>query len=222
MNGWGEFIAAYGVFLASHAVPIRPPVKPFLIARIGKAGFSLAYSALSLAVLVWLIVAAGSAPYVEIWPRAVWQTHVTLAAMVAACLILAFAAFRPNPFSFGGRRNETFDPAQPGVVGWIRHPFLAALALWAAGHAAPNGDLAHGILFGGFALFALLGMRLIDRRRKREMGADRWSDLARAARAGRSLAPGVGAFARLAAGLVLLAALIWLHPHVIGLDPLAW
>jgi len=222
VSGWGEFVAAYGAFFASHAIPIRPPVKPYLIARLGRAGFSLAYSMLSIAVLVWLIVAAGRAPYIEIWPRAPWQSHVTLAAMVAACGILALAAFRPNPFSFGGWRNETFDPERPGVIGWIRHPFLAALALWAAGHMAPNGDLAHVALFGGFALFALLGMSLIDRRRRREMGADRWSELRRAARAGRSLSPDAATFARLAACLALLATLIWLHPHVIGLDPLVW
>ena len=34
----------------------------------------------------------------------------------------------------------------------------------------PNGDLAHVILFGTFAGFALLGQRLIDRRKRREMG----------------------------------------------------
>ncbi|MDP2121500.1 MAG: NnrU family protein [Hoeflea sp.] len=222
MSGWGEFIAAYGAFLASHAIPVRPPVKPFLTARLGKAGFSLAYSALSIAVLVWLIVAAGRAPHVEIWPRAAWQSHVTLVAMVAACLILALAAFRPNPFSFGGWRNGDFDPGRPGIAGWIRHPVLAVLALWASGHIVPNGNLAHVILFSGFALFALLGQRLIDRRRKREMGESRWSELGKAARAGRSLGADTATFVRLAAGLGLLIVLIWLHPTIIGLDPLGW
>ncbi|MBU4529465.1 MAG: NnrU family protein [Hoeflea sp.] len=222
MSGWGEFIAAYGAFLASHAIPVRPPVKPFLTARLGKSGFSLAYSLLSIAVLVWLIVAAGRAPYAELWPRASWQNHVTLVTMAAACLILALAAFRPNPFSFGGWRNAAFDPARPGIIGWIRHPFLAVLALWAAGHLAPNGDLAHVVLFGGFALFALLGMRLIDRRRKREIGDQQWSRLVDAAKSGRSFAPDASTSGRGVAGLALLAALIWLHPHVIGLDPLTW
>ncbi|MBC7280469.1 NnrU family protein [Hoeflea sp.] len=222
MSGWDEFIAAYGVFLASHAIPVRPPVKPFLTARLGRSGFSLAYSALSVAVLVWLIVAAGRAPHTELWPRAAWQNHITLGAMAAACLILALAAFRPNPFSFGGWHNAAFDAGRPGIVGWVRHPVPAALALWAAGHLAPNGDLAHVVLFGGFALFALLGMRMIDGRRRREMGADRWSELKQAARAGRTLRPDAATFAHLVAGLALLAGMIWLHPHVIGLDPLAW
>lgn len=222
MSGWSEFIAAYGVFLATHAIPVRPPVKPYLTARLGRPGFSLAYSVLSIAVLTWLIIAAGRAPHVELWPRLAAQDHITLAAMTVACLIAAQAAFRPNPFSFGGWRNGEFDPARPGVAGWIRHPFLAALALWAAGHLAPNGDLAHVALFGGFTLLALLGMKLIDRRRRREMGEEHWSSLVRASKSARSLKPDANSFAGLLAGVALLAALVVLHPLVIGLDAVAW
>ncbi len=61
-----------------------------------------------------------------------------------------------------------FDPANPGIVRLCRHQLL--LALWAASHAVPNGDLAHLILFGTIAIFAVLGTRLVDRRRQREMG----------------------------------------------------
>jgi uncharacterized membrane protein len=222
MSGWGEFIAAFCVFLLSHSLPIRPPIKPMIVARLGKAAFALLYSALSIAVLIWLIIAAGRAPYVELWPRLPWQNHVTLAAMAATCLIIALVAFRPNPFSFGGWRNVGFNPAAPGIAGWLRHPYLTALALWAAGHAVPNGDLALVLLFGGFALFALLGMRLIDRRRRREMGDAQWANLVRAAKAGRSLTPDVGTIGRLLAALALLAGLVSLHPLIIGLDAVSW
>ncbi|MGI3213458.1 NnrU family protein, partial [Roseovarius tibetensis] len=60
--GWVEFAAAYTVFFLSHAIPVRPPVRPWLQARLGRAGFTAAYSALSLAVLAWLIAAAARAP----------------------------------------------------------------------------------------------------------------------------------------------------------------
>ncbi|WP_210325885.1 NnrU family protein [Oricola nitratireducens] len=75
----GEYAAAFAVFLLIHAVPVRPPVKPWLVASLGRAGFGMAYSELSVAVLVWLIGAAARAPYVEVWKRAEWQNHVTLA-----------------------------------------------------------------------------------------------------------------------------------------------
>ena len=96
--------------------------------------------------------------------------YVPLTKMLPVCLIIAVTIGRPNPFSFGGARNERFDPSRPGIVRVTRHPLLLALALWAAAHVAPNGDLAHGVLFGTFAAFALLGGCLIDRRRQREMG----------------------------------------------------
>lgn len=216
MSGWVEYVAAWAAFLLSHVIPLRSPVKPWLVAKLGRAGFGLIYSALSVAILIWLIMAAGRAPYVEIWPRAEWQNHVTLAAMALACLILSLAAFRPNPFSFGGWRNERFDKASPGVVGLVRHPILAALGLWAAGHLAPNGDLAHVLMFGGFACFAVLGMRLIDRRRKNAMGREHW-----ARRLPSRTFSGLMAPVRLLAGAAILWALIALHEPVIGL-PAIW
>jgi uncharacterized membrane protein len=192
-----------------------------LRAALGSRGFPLAYSALSLAALAWLIVAAGRAPYVPLWNWAPWQLYVPLVAMLPVCLILALAIARPNPFSFGGARNANFDPARPGIVRLHRHPLLVALALWAAAHAVPNGDLAHLILFGTFAVFAIFGTRLVDHRRQREMG-DTWqmlrSDVASTPLWPPSLTSEEAL--RLVAGLVLYATLIWLHPALIGVSPL--
>lgn len=222
-GGWGGFGAAYAAFLLTHAIPVRPPVRPWLVARLGPAGFGLAYSALSLAVLAWLFLAARAAPPVLLWPAPPGAAHVTLLAMGLACLTLAFGLCRPNPLSFAGWRNERFDPEAPGIVGWIRHPFLAAMALWAAGHLVPNGDLAHVLMFGGFAGFALLGMAMIDRRRRREMGPAAWSELVGRARACR-LSQGAGpeTFVRLLGAAVLVLALIALHPWIAGVSIAAY
>lgn len=219
--GWLEFAAAYAAFFITHSVPVRAPLRPLLQTALGRRGFTLGYSALSLVALAWLIIAAGRAPFVPLWDWAPWQVHVPLIAMLPVCLILALAIARPNPFSFGGARNDLFDPARPGIVRLHRHPLLLALVLWATAHAVPNGDLAHLILFGTFAVFATLGTRLVDRRRQREMG-DTWQKLGRED-ASTPLWPtsltGDDAL-RLVAGLVLYAALIWLHPAVIGVSPL--
>lgn len=219
--GWLEFVAACAMFFLSHSVPVRPPLRPWLQARLGPSGFTLAYSALSLAVLAWLIGAAGRAPHVALWDRAPWQVHVPLTVMVPVCLILALSVGRPNPFSFGGARNDQFDPARPGIVRWSRHPLLMALALWAAAHVVPNGDLAHVILFGTFATFAPLGGRLIDRRKRREMGAE-WQRL-RMAVAAAPLLPRRASGATLAramAALALYAGLLWVHPVLFGVSPM--
>lgn len=67
LMGWLEFTAAFLVFFLSHSLPVRPPLKPWLQARLGRVGFTLFYSLLSLAVLAWLIGAAGRAPFVPLW-----------------------------------------------------------------------------------------------------------------------------------------------------------
>lgn len=80
--------------------------------------------------------------------------------------------------------------------------------------------MAHVILFGTFAGFAMLGGHLVDRRRQREMG-QWWHDLrATVSESPASLSLTTDTLLRLTAGLMLYAGLIWLHPLVIGVDPL--
>jgi uncharacterized membrane protein len=219
---WGEFALAFAAFFLTHALPIRPPLRPWLVAVLGPRGFALGYSALSLAVLAWLIGAAGRAPFLPLWPWAPWQLLVPLAAMLPVCLILALAMGRPNPFSFGGARNDAFDPARPGIVRLTRHPLLLALTIWATAHIVPNGDLAHVLLFGTFAVFALHGGRLVDRRKRREMGAD-WARLDTARKAA-PLPPPLrlwpAFWLRLGLGTALYLGLLWLHPWLFGVSPL--
>ncbi|SMX50984.1 NnrU protein [Actibacterium lipolyticum] len=222
MMGWLEFALTWIAFFVTHSIPLRPPVRPWFQARLGRRGFSIAYSLLSLAALAWLIGAAGRAPFVPLWDWAPWQGHVTLVIMLLVCLILTLAIGRPNPFSFGGARNERFDPQRPGIIRVIRHPLLVALALWAAAHVVPNGDLAHVLLFGVFATFAALGGRLVDQRRQREMGPE-WQCLhdAVTASSGNVIpASWTAASVRLVAGVALFGGLIWAHPWLFGVSPL--
>lgn len=226
--GWGGFAAAFAVFLASHAVPARPAVRRRLVSALGEPAYLLLYGIVSVAILAWLVAAAWRAPYVALWPYAAWRAWLANIAMPFACILVAFGVGAANPLSFGGRAAG-FDPAHPGVAGAARHPLLAALALWGAVHAAANGDLAHVLLFGGFAAFAIMGMRAVDGRRRRALGAAEWARLAANTSNWPLLAlltgrwrprPGRGDAARLAGGLLLWLALLALHPLVIGVSPL--
>lgn len=230
MNGgdWAEFAAAYGVFLLSHALPARPAVRRKLAATLGERGYLVAYGAVSVAALTWLIAASGRAPYVPLWSGAAWQPWLANLAMPPACLLIAFAVGAPNPLSFGGQ-GAGFAPRHPGVAGLARHPLLVALAIWAGVHTLANGDLAHVLLFGGFAGFALLGMRALDRRRRRQLGDAEWARLA-ACTSNWPLAalftgrwrprPARPDAMRLVLGLLLWLALLALHPVIIGVSPL--
>lgn len=216
MSGWFEYMAAFVVFFLTHSIPVRPPVKAALVARIGARGFTIVYSLLSIVVLAWVIVAAGRAPFVPLWDWAPWHNHVTLSVMLVVCVLASLAIGRPNPLSFGGG-SGLFDPNRPGLAGWVRHPLLMALMLWALAHILPNGNLAHVVLFGVFGAFAGLGMRIIDRRQKRILGADRWARLTRMRREIRPTTNGVMRFG-IAVAVYLL--LISLHGPVIGVVPL--
>lgn len=229
MAGWGEFLGAFAIFLLSHALPARPAVRGPLVATLGERAYLILYSLMSVAVLAWLIAAAGRAPFVQLWPYAAWQAWLVNLAMPLVCVLVAFAVGAPNPLSFGGRKAGS-DPRRPGIAGVARHPLLLALSLWAGLHAAANGDLAHLLLFGGFAGFAALGMGMLDRRRRRQLGEVAWMQLAvrtsawpLAALLDRRWRPGAPRAAdtlRLAAGLLLWLVLLALHPAVIGVSPL--
>jgi uncharacterized membrane protein len=227
MGGWAEFLAAFAIFLLSHALPARPAARRRLAAMLGERGYLLAYSLVSIGVLAWLVAAAGRAPYVELWPYAPWQAWVPNLLMPVACLLVAFGVAAPNPLSFGGRAAG-FDPARPGIAGVARHPLLLAISLWAGAHVVPNGNLAHLLLFGAFAGFAILGMRIIDRRKRRLMGDANWTALAAHSSAwplsawftGRWRPASPPSPIRLGAGLLLWLLLLAAHPAAIGVSPL--
>jgi uncharacterized membrane protein len=229
MTGWGGFALAMGLFLAAHSLPVRPPLRPWLVAHLGERGFQLGYSLLSLLLLAWLVVEAGRAPYVELWPFRPWQLWAPNLAMPMVILLLAASLGAPNPLSFGGGRADRFDPAHPGIAGVVRHPVLWALFLWSVSHLLPNGNLAHAILFGLFAAFSLAGMGMIDRQKMRQLGAAEWRRLAErtsawpfeALLAGR-WRPRLRHFPgrRLLVGTGLYALLLLAHRPIIGVSPI--
>ena len=229
LEPWTELVVAFAAFLGSHLVPARPRLRAALCAIAGERTYIVGYSLVSLLLLGWLIVAAGRAPFVPVWEFELWQLWVPSLAMPVACALIAFGIGASNPFSFGGRSPEAFDPEHPGIAGVTRQPLLLAITLWAASHVVPNGNVAHVLLFGTFALAGLAGMLAVDGRARRRLGQERWRQLA----ARTSLVPGA-AFAtgrwrpdprrlswwRLGLAVGLYAGLVLLHETVIGVSPL--
>jgi len=220
---WILYAAVFGAFFLTHSLPVRPRSKRWLVKRLGPRGFTLSYSILSIAMLAWLFVAAANAPYVALWDQTPWQRHVTFVGMFAIGLLVALTLGRPNPFSFGGINNERFNPRKPGLIRWTRHPLLWALTLWSFFHILPNGDLAHVILFGVFASFGLVGMKIVDRRKQRLLGGPEWwslHDLVAAAPLFSKHGSWAEILLRLTAGVVVFVVLLILHPIVLGVSPL--
>lgn len=225
MSGWTELAIAFVVFMFAHIIPMRPGLKAGLIRLLGRAGYIAGFSLLSLGLLYWLLTAAGRAPYVEIWPQAPWQRWVVNIAMPLAILLTVFAVGARNPFAFGGK-SEGFDPSRPGIVGFTRHPLMWAFALWAGAHLLVNGDLAHILLFGPLLVFALSGVFAAEGRAKRTLpDFDRlaahsslWPGAALVT--GRWRPEGSPSILRIFVALLVWAALLHLHPPLIGPSPL--
>lgn len=82
MISWPLFALTFAAFFVTHTVPVRPKVKVRLQRLLGPRGFTLAYSLLSLCMLGAVIAAAAHAPYVQLWPQAVWQHYVVAVGML--------------------------------------------------------------------------------------------------------------------------------------------
>ena len=225
--GWIEFALAMGLFLVSHRIPAALGLKEHLIRRLGARGYLFLFSLGSVLLLWWVIVAAGRAPSVALWDQTPAARLAVNLAMPVVVLLTVFGVAAPNPFAFEGR-PDGFDPQAPGIAGLTRQPLLWALLLWSSAHLWVNGDLAHVFLFGSFAVFSLLGMKIVERRRARQAGPAEWARLS----AHTGLLPGAallsgrwrpglakGGIVRFTFALAAYAALYHSHEIVIGASP---
>lgn len=214
----GELALAVLAFLGSHILVASPGLRRPAEARLGRVGFALLYSALSVALLAWAVAAYRAAPVMLLWEQHDWMRWVPPVVMFPASILLAGGILTPNPFSVGPGAKG-FDPARPGLLRLTRHPVLWGLGLWAGAHMVANGDLGALILFGPLFLLALVGPKLLDARRRASLGVAEWARLAGNTK---WLASAILAEAgwRLAAGPVLYLLLVLLHEPVIGIAPL--
>jgi uncharacterized membrane protein len=223
-GGMIEFFLALAAFLALHALPAATPLRARLIAVLGRPVYIALFSIASVLALAWLVWAALGAPYVGLWPPSPATAVVPIIAMAPACLLFAAGAARANPLSVSFIGGEP-DAARPGVLAFTRHPILWAFFLWSASHAVANGDLVALVMFGGFALFSLAGMRLQERRARRRLAPETYAAAMAVARGGLRVRLARAASPRttveLAAGVLLYVILVLLHGPVIGIDPLA-
>jgi uncharacterized membrane protein len=178
-----------------------------------------------MALLAWLISATWRAPYVPLWHPSAATAAVPLIAMLPVCLLFAGAALRPNPLSVSFVGGDT-DPGIPGMLAITRHPMLWGFFLWSASHAVANGDLVATIMFGGFAAFSLAGMRILEKRSRQRMSPEKWARAMSIASGSlparlRRLASQQTAI-EILAGTAIYGLLLWAHPVLFGVDPLAW
>jgi uncharacterized membrane protein len=139
------------LFFLIHLVPTMPELRRGLIDRFGETGYKVAFSLVSVAALILIVVGYGklqAAPgkNPELWIAPLWLRHVALALMLPAFILLV-AAYVPSHIRTA-----------------VRHPMLAAVKLWAFAHLLANGDLASLLLFGSFLAYAVYDRISVKRR----------------------------------------------------------
>jgi uncharacterized membrane protein len=200
---------ALAIFIAVHMVPVVPGLRAALINAWGNRVYRALFSILSLADLVWIVFAHMDAPYIVLWDAPDWSRLIPLAAMPLVMILLATM------------------PTE-GIKKVTRHPLLWAIILWATAHILPNGDAASLMLFGVFALYALIDQPLADARTRREE-PESWVKRSAESSALPFLAALQGrarpslkeiGYPRIAPALVLYVVILFAHEHVVGLSPM--
>ena len=210
-----------GHFLLSSAA-LRGP----LVRTMGENLFRAVYSILMIAALAWMIRAYGDAPYQRVWDVGILGPPVILILTYFATVFFLCSVTTRNPTLVGmDALHHEIAPGK-GIYSIVRHPMLAAFALWAAAHLFVRGDVAAIVFFGGIWILATFGMVHIDNRR-RAKADNAW----RAFEAGtsrtpfrailegrRSLVMGDVGWWRIIAGTVLYCVVLYLHETVFGMN----
>ncbi|TWG99301.1 putative membrane protein [Mesorhizobium sp. J18] len=181
------------LFLGAHSVRIvAPGIRSGIIERGGMGAWMIPYAAVSVIGLVLIVIGYGvarEAPVIVTEPPAGLR-HLALALMLPVFPLL-LAAYLP------GR-----------IRARLRHPMLIATVIWGVAHLLANGTLADILLFGGFALWALIDIFSISGRSEtpaRTVKVSHWrNDLV-----------------AVVAGLAIYAAFVArLHDWLVGVSPI--
>jgi uncharacterized membrane protein len=176
------------VFLGTHTLTTFREARARLIQRFGAQGFKAGYSVASLigfVLIVWGFHTYRANGMIQVWYPPAGMRHLTLTLMWFA--FVALAASGPKPSR---------------IRGWLRHPMLVGVKIWALAHLLANGDLGGMILFASFLAWAVFDRIAVKRRG--DLGAPRVAGFTRA--------DGV----TLVAGTVAYVAMMFLHPWLIG------
>ena len=217
-----EFFISLVIFILAHVLPEPTGLRTRLITRYGKKTYVAYFSLLSAILLVWLIWNALHAPYINLWQTNQVTLMVPVILMLPACILFTTSILKPNPLSLAFVQQSIFHTADITVI--LKHPILWSLFFWALSHTIANGDLVAVIMFGGFAIFSLIGMKTFEHRAKRTLSKSEFETAM--ARTDGPLAFRLNSTmnwtmaAEVIAGIVLYVIVLHLHEPIIGIDPL--
>lgn len=181
------------IFLGAHTFTTLREARAGARSSLGEGAYKGLHSLVSIlgfVLIVWGFHRYRAEGWVQVWYPPQGMRHLTILLMWFAFLSLAAMGKRP------GR-----------IRGWLRHPMLVAIKIWALAHLLVNGDLGGMILFGSFLAWAVYDRIAVKRRG--DLGAARVDHFTRADAV------------VVIVGTVAFVAMIFLHPYLIGVPVLS-
>jgi uncharacterized membrane protein len=181
------------IFLGAHTFTTLRGPRQNLADSIGLNAYKGLHGVVSL--IGFVLICVGFSHYradrlVPLWSPPTGMRHLTILLMWFAFVSLA-----------------AMNPAPGRIRGWLRHPMLVAVKIWALAHLLANGDLGGVILFGSFLAWAVYDRIAVKRRG--DLGASRIAKFTRADAM------------TLIVGTVAWVAMMFLHPYLIGVPVIA-
>jgi uncharacterized membrane protein len=176
------------IFLGAHTFTTLRARRQGVVDALGLGVYKISYSIVSL--IGFVLICVGFSRYradgwIQLWSPPMGMAHLTILLMWFA--FVSLAAMNPTPSR---------------IHGWLRHPMLVAIKIWALAHLLANGDLGGVILFGSFLAWAVYDRVAVKRRG--DLGAARVASFARAD------------VVTLIVGTIAWIAMMFLHPYLIG------
>ena len=132
-------VVGLALFLGIHLVPVLPPVRDALAARLGANGYKGAFTLVSLAGLVLIVIGYRAAgPGLRLFAPVPAAIAIAPYALALSFVLLAAANMRTH------------------IRKALGHPMLLGVILWAGVHLCANGDTRGTVLFGAFLAWALV------------------------------------------------------------------
>ena len=166
--GLASLILATLAFVGSHFL-LSHPLRLKLIGAIGELRFTLLYSLVALATLLWVIFAYRALDdELPIWIAPDWWWPIAAAIMLVASILLIGSFVRNPAFPHPGAAQKARGAT--GVFAWTRHPMNWAFALWAIVHLSLWGSPRNIVVDSGVLILAIFGSLGQDRKKARAMG----------------------------------------------------
>ena len=166
-------------FPLSHFLISSTPLRALLVNLLGERRYSLSYSLLAVAALVWLLFAYRHAPARPLWDAPRWLDLALIPVIVVSGILAVAGLTTPNPVIV--RSEALFDKPDivQGVLRVTRNAFFWGAGLFSIALVIILGDTAALLMFGSIGSVGIAGALILDAKKARKHG-NAWNAFAEA------------------------------------------